>query len=170
MQYIIGKKDFMGMEFLVNENVLIPRADTEVLVEETIRIAKEGDSILDLCTGSGAIAISLAKYLKDSYIVASDVSIEALKVAELNAKHLIEDKLIYFAQSDMFQKIEQRFDIIVSNPPYIKKEVIKDYDLKYEPIIALDGGNDGLDFYRIIINNAYKYLNEKRSNAIRDWF
>lgn len=170
LQYIIGKKDFMGMEFLVNESVLIPRADTEILVEETIKTAKEGDSILDLCTGSGAIAISLAKYLKNIHIMASDVSSEALKVAKLNAKHLLEDKVIYFVQSDMFEKIGQKFDIIVSNPPYIKKDVINDYNLKYEPILALDGGADGLDFYKVIINNAYKHLNKKRKIAIRNWF
>jgi len=146
------------MEFLVNESVLIPRADTEILVEEAISFAEAGGRILDLCTGSGAIAISFAKYLKDNYIVASDISIEALEVARMNAKSLLENKQIEFIESDMFEKIEQKFDIITSNPPYIKTAVIKDYDLKYEPILALDGGADGLEFYKVIIREACNYL------------
>ncbi len=170
LQYITGRKEFMGMEFLVNDNVLIPRADTEMLVEEAISFAKKGIRILDLCTGSGAIAISLAKYIEDSYIVASDISKDTLEAASLNAKRLLMDKQIEFIESDMFENIEQKFDIIISNPPYIKKDVIKAYNLKYEPILALDGGADGLDFYRIIVRDAYKYLNEKRKSTIRNWF
>ena len=163
LQHITHSQEFMKMDFYVNENVLIPRADTEVLVEEVIQIAKKinAKKILDLCTGSGAIAVSLAKYIKDSQITATDISEEALKVAELNAKKQKVDKQIAFLQSDLFEDLpKEKYDMIVSNPPYIKKEIIEtlEEEVQKEPHIALDGGYDGLDFYRKIIHQAYEFL------------
>lgn len=163
LQHITHRQEFMKMDFYVNNHVLIPRPDTEVLVEEVIQIAKKinAKKILDLCTGSGAIAISLAKYIEDSQITATDISREALEIAELNAKRQQVDKQIAFLQSDLFEDLpKEKYDIIVSNPPYIKKEMIKNLDkeVQKEPYIALDGGQDGLNFYRKIIQQAYEFL------------
>ena len=162
IQYITNNQEFMNLNFYVDENVLIPQPDTETLVEEVINEYKEKKcEILDLCTGSGAIAISLAKYINESNIVASDISMKALQIAKLNAEKNLVRKKIEFIESDMFNKIyKDDFDIIVSNPPYIKTKVIEKLDrqVKNEPYIALDGGADGLKFYKIIIENAYKYI------------
>ena len=162
IQYITNNQEFMNLNFYVDENVLIPQPDTETLVEEVINEYKEKKcEILDLCTGSGAIAISLAKYINESNIVASDISMKALQIAKLNAEKNLVRKKIEFIESDMFDKIyKEDFDIIVSNPPYIKTKVIEELDkqVKNEPYIALDGGADGLKFYKIIIENAYKYI------------
>ena len=162
IQYITNNQEFMNLNFYVDENVLIPQPDTETLVEEVINEYKEKKcEILDLCTGSGAIAISLAKYINESNIVASDISMKALQIAKLNAEKNLVRKKIEFIESDMFNKIyKDDFDIIVSNPPYIKTKVIEELDkqVKNEPYIALDGGADGLKFYKIIIENAYKYI------------
>ena len=166
LQHITHHQEFMKLMFYVDENVLIPRPDTEILVEEVIKLAKSinAKKILDLCTGSGAIAVSLAKYIEGSQITATDISRKALSIAKLNAtNNNVEDK-ITFVSSDLFQNIsEEKYDIIVSNPPYIKRKVIKtlDKEVKREPIIALDGGNDGLDFYKKIIGNAYQHLKYK---------
>ena len=160
IQYIIGKQEFMGIEFIVNKNVLIPQPDTEILVEKSIEIAKtyEKPKILDLCTGSGAIAVSMGKIFPQAIIYASDISKEALLIAKTNDK----SNKIKFIQSDMFENIEEKFDIIVSNPPYIKTEEIKKLskEVQNEPNIALDGGKDGLQFYKEIIEQAYNYLNK----------
>ncbi len=163
LQHITKSQEFMKMNFYVNESVLIPRPDTETLVEEVIKIAKRinAKKILDLCTGSGAIAVSLAKYIKNSQITAADISEKALEVAKINAKNNMVDEQIRFVKSDLFKQLaKEKYDIIVSNPPYIKKEIIKtlDRDVQKEPKIALDGGYDGLDFYREILNNAQDYL------------
>lgn len=162
IQYITNNQEFMNLNFYVDENVLIPQPDTETLFEEVINEYKEKKcEILDLCTGSGAIAISLAKYINESNIVASDISMKALQIAKLNAEKNLVRKKIEFIESDMFNKIyKDDFDIIVSNPPYIKTKVIEELDkqVKNEPYIALDGGADGLKFYKIIIENAYKYI------------
>ncbi len=162
IQYITNNQEFMNLNFYVDENVLIPQPDTETLVEEVINEYKEKKcEILDLCTGSGSIAISLAKYINESNIVASDISMKALQIAKLNAEKNLVRKKIEFIESDMFDKIyKEDFDIIVSNPPYIKTKVIEKLDrqVKNEPYIALDGGADGLKFYKIIIENAYKYI------------
>lgn len=172
IQYIINNQEFMKLNFYVDENVLIPQPDTETLVEEVINYVKQNSQlmtstlpikILDLCTGSGAIAISLAKYIENSRITATDISSKALQITKLNAeKNLVHTK-ITFIESDMFDKIDENdFDIIVSNPPYIETNVIPTLsnDVQKEPHIALDGGADGLKFYRIIVSNAKKYLKQ----------
>ena len=161
LQHITHTQEFMKMDFFVNENVLIPRPDTEILVEEVIKIAKkiEKPRILDLCTGSGAIAISIAKNIPTAEVYAIDISEKALEVAKKNANRL--DTNVKFVKSNLFSNIGKvKFDIIVSNPPYIKTKVIEELDkqVKNEPYIALDGGADGLKFYKIIIENAYKYI------------
>ncbi len=215
LQYITHKQEFMGLNFYVDEKVLIPQPDTEMLVEETINALNENteknnkkvetDSkirVLDLCTGSGAIAISIANYINQRFtnkneeakgyfnfeIVASDISKGALEVAKKNYEELILDNnnenikdngnyiqdgqketninckaTIDFVQSDMFENIEGKFDIIVSNPPYIKSKEIMTLskDVQNEPHIALDGGDDGLKFYKIIKNNLNRFLKEQ---------
>ena len=136
IQYITNNQEFMNLNFYVDENVLIPQPDTETLVEEVINEYKEKKcEILDLCTGSGAIAISLAKYINESNIVASDISMKALQIAKLNAEKNLVRKKIEFIESDMFNKIyKDDFDIIVSNPPYIRKDEIKKLNRKYKKI------------------------------------
>ena len=163
IEHITHQKEFMKLSFFVDKNVLIPRQDTEILVEEVIKIAKKINArkVLDLCTGSGAIAVSLAKYLPQIEITAVDISNEALKIAKKNAISNNVENQITFISSDMFTNLnEEKFDIIVSNPPYIKTNVIKNLDIQVqnEPYIALDGGKDGLDFYKKIINESYQYL------------
>ena len=162
IQYITNNQEFMKLNFFVNQNVLIPRSDTEILVEEVINIYKnEHVKILDMCTGSGCIAISLKKYIQNSEVYGIDISMEALKVAQINAKNNNVD--VKFKCSDMFADIKNKdFDVIVSNPPYIKTQVINtlDKEVKNEPIIALDGGDDGLYFYKKIINEAFNFLSD----------
>ena len=163
-QYIIHKQYFMGLCFYVDENVLIPQPDTEILIEKAIEIAKNENKnikILDIGTGSGAIAISLAKYLENVKVTATDISKEALKIAQRNAKESQVE--IDFIESDLFENLKnQQFDIIVSNPPYIETNVIPilKKEVQNEPIIALDGGTDGLKFYREILNKAHLHLQE----------
>ena len=163
IEHITHQKEFMKLSFFVDKNVLIPRQDTEILVEEVIKIAKKINArkVLDLCTGSGAIAVSLAKYLPQAEITAIDISNDALKIAKKNAISNNVQNQITFISSDTFTNLsEEKFDIIVSNPPYIKTNVIKNLDIQVqnEPFIALDGGKDGLDFYKKIINESYQYL------------
>lgn len=165
IQYIIKNQEFMKLNFYVDENVLIPQPDTEILVEEVINITKKNQNvrILDMCTGSGAVAIALAKYIKNSKIYAIDISKNAIQIAKKNAKQNNVYEKITFLESNMFEKIPNiKFDIIVSNPPYIERDIIENLStqVKYEPLIALDGGIDGLDFYKIISDNAYKILNK----------
>lgn len=164
VQYIIQKQEFMGMKFFVNEDVLIPQPDTEILVETVLDICKRYGNqslrILDLCTGSGAIAISLSKIL-NTQVFASDISTKALEVAEKN--NVLNNSKVEFIESNLFEQINgEKFDIIVSNPPYIKNEEIKSLSkqVQNEPYIALAGGEDGLDFYRKIIDEAYKHINK----------
>lgn len=219
IQYITHEQYFYGNKFYVDENVLIPQPDTEIIVEETLKqinnLKKQNVKILDLCTGSGAISISILNYF-DKYIgdnsskinvsdfnkqiddfklesnmkllnknksktysklkeikennllpnkkniemYASDISKNALKVAYKNEENILKKHVIKFVQSDMFDNIKEKFDIIVSNPPYIKSDVIKTLqkDVQNEPHIALDGGKDGLKFYKIISDNYKKYL------------
>lgn len=167
IQYIIKKQEFMGFDFYVDENVLIPQPDTENLVEEVLfiinSIKDKSLKILDLCTGSGAIAISLSKILNSDKILiyGSDISEKALKIAQDNA--IQNCSKVVFLKSNIFNEINNnyKFDIIVSNPPYIETKTIEELseEVKYEPHLALDGGEDGLYFYREIIKNAKKYLN-----------
>ena len=166
LEHITHQKEFMKLNFFINENVLIPRQDTEILVEEVIKISKQTNAkkILDLCTGSGAIAVSVAKYLPNCEVTAVDISNDALKVAKRNAINNQVENQITFVSSDMFTNLnEEKFDIIVSNPPYIRTKVIETLETKVqnEPYIALDGGEDGLYFYREIVKNAYQYLKFK---------
>ena len=161
LQHITHTQEFMKMDFYVDENVLIPRPDTEILVEETIKIAQtmESPKILDLCTGSGAIAISLKKYIPSARVYAVDISKKALEIAKKNAHRL--EAEVKFIESNLFEKIKnEKFDIIVSNPPYIKKSDINylSQEVQKEPQLALDGGYDGLDFYRKISYQAIDYL------------
>lgn len=160
LQYITKNQEFMGLDFYVDERVLIPQPDTEILVEEVINITKANTNIkiLDLCTGSGAIAIALKKNLQKTRITATDISKKALDIAKKNSKNNNTD--INFICSDLFNDINEKYDIIVSNPPYIKTNIIKtlDKEVQKEPVLALDGGQDGLDFYRRIISQGYKFL------------
>ena len=160
VQYLTNEQEFYGNKFYVDDNVLIPQPDTEILVEEAISIIKNGDKVLDLCTGSGAIGISLKKKFADRIdVIGTDISKEALRVARMNAD--ANRVSVEFVESNMFDKIvENDFDLIVSNPPYIETNVIKTLskEVQNEPHIALDGGSDGLDFYRIIAKEGKDYL------------
>ena len=161
LSYVIGTRDFFGLTFKVDENVLIPEQETELLVEEVIKHS-EGKSVLDMCTGSGCIAISIALFGKPSKVAASDISEKALKVARENAKSLKAGE-ISFIQGDMFENVTDKFDIIVSNPPYIETGEIDELMPEvrdYIPRLALDGDIDGLKFYRIISKEAVKKLNK----------
>ena len=173
IQYIIHKQEFMNMIFYVDKNVLIPQPDTEVLVEEIIDMVTKEEliiesqksknvyQILDLCAGSGAIGISLAKNLSNVKVTMADISQNALEIAKKNAHNNKVINCCEFILSDMFEGIKTKFDIIVSNPPYIKTNIINtlSMEVQNEPHLALDGGQDGLDFYRIIAKKAYQYLN-----------
>ena len=155
--YITGEKEFYGRDFHVKKGVLIPRPDTEILIEEILRTKKSG-RILDIGTGSGIIAITLAIELIGSKVYAVDISDVAIETAGKNAKALKAD--VDIIRSNLFENVDGRFDIIVSNPPYIATEVMKGLEVfKTEPETALDGGSDGLDFYRKIITEAFEHLN-----------
>lgn len=180
LQYILGESYFCGLKFNIDRNVLIPRQDTEILVEKVIADNQDKNkSILDICTGSGCIAISLACLGDYKLVVGTDISEDALEVAAKNANELVENRelddemnqSIYFLQSDMFDglyKLKEKlgietFDIITANPPYIKSDEIKklqDEVKKYEPRLALDGDKDGLKYYKSIASEAKKYLND----------
>lgn len=163
MQYITHKQEFYGIPFYVDENVLIPQPDTEILVEEVVSLAKnQQEDILDIGTGSGAIGIALASNITSANITISDISKKALEIAKKNA---IENKVIQkikLVQSNLFENIEGTFSIIVSNPPYIETEIIKELpkQVQNEPILALDGGKDGLTFYRKLVEEAPNYLRQ----------
>ena len=162
VQYIVGNVDFYDINLLVNKNVLIPRFETEYLVEKTINYAKnlkEPLDILDIGTGSGAIAITLAKHL-NSKVIATDISEKALEIAQKNAKR--NNTKINFKQSDILKNVKGKFDIIISNPPYISKDETIDPLVKdNEPSLALYADNKGLYFYEEILKNIKPYLKEK---------
>ncbi len=164
LQHITGVQEFMGLEFAVNEHVLIPRQDTEILVEEVMKDEYDGSRILDMCTGSGCILISLLHYSNWCQGVGVDVSGVALMVANTNAEKLLpEEKRPVFVESNLFEAVDGKFDIIVSNPPYIRSAVIETLmpEVKeHEPMQALDGYEDGLFFYRRITEEAPKFLNK----------
>jgi len=166
IQYIIGVTEFLGSDFIVNEDVLIPRPETEMLVEIAVERAFSfqssavGLNILDLCTGSGNIAISLTKKITNCKIAASDISDKALAVARKNAGANGVSGAIEYIESDLFENINGKYDIIVSNPPYIARHEFDTLqeEVRFEPRIALDGGDDGLEFYRRIFREAHKFL------------
>lgn len=167
LQHITGEQEFMGYPFCVNEHVLIPRQDTEILVEEAIQVMRPKMKVLDMCTGSGCIVLSILEMCREKYYmtdlqgIGADVSEEALKVARENGRRL--GVPVTWIQSDLFAKIpeEEKYDVIVSNPPYIETAVIDTLQEEvrlHDPYIALDGKEDGLYFYRRIISEAGKYL------------
>lgn len=164
LQQLTGEQDFMGLTFAVNEHVLIPRQDTEILVEEVLKELHDRMRILDMCTGSGCILLSLLHYSNDCEGLGVDLSAEALEVAGQNVlKVLTPEKAehAHFLQSDLFEKVEGKFEIIVSNPPYIasaKVDKLMPEVRDHEPRMALDGTEDGLHFYRRIIKEAGKHL------------
>lgn len=164
LQHLTGSQEFMGFPFLVSPDVLIPRQDTETLVEEILSKCdkdKKSRKVLDMCTGSGCIAISLALLNEGFSVTASDLSEVALHIAKKNALQL--QAQVDFVQGDLFENIDGKYDIIVSNPPYIASQVIETLmpEVKdHEPMSALDGGSDGLDFYKRIAREAPKYLTE----------
>ena len=161
LQYITGEQEFMGLKFSVNSNVLIPRKDTETLVEEVLKFVHPGMRFLDLCTGSGCIAVSLMKYAQEMGGVGSDISKQALLVAKENGKR--NGVEVEWLRSNLFENINEKFDFIVSNPPYIAQADILQLMpevREFEPVAALDGGPDGLDFYRQIIEQSKDYLKE----------
>ena len=162
LQYITGEQNFCGLDFYVNENVLIPRLDTEVLVEKILECEEPGQSVMDMCTGSGCIAITLQK-LGGFQVMAVDISEEALTLARKNAQR--NQAQVTFFQSNMFDQLSNtsKVDVIVSNPPYIESKVVDELDdevKKYEPRLALDGMEDGLHFYRILAREGKRFLNE----------
>lgn len=161
LQHLTGTQEFMGFSFEVNEHVLIPRQDTEILVEEALQYLRPGMRVLDMCTGSGCIAISLAKLCPGICVDAADISQEALSTAGRNADHLQAE--IRLVHSDLFSEVTDLYDVIVSNPPYICTEVIEtlsDEVRLHEPRLALDGMADGLYFYRKIIQESAAHLKE----------
>ena len=184
LAYAVGYTWVYGLKFEVDGNVLVPRYDTEILVETVLKKCAcnccdgkhenaEKLSILDMCTGSGCIAIALSKNLINAKITGSDISEQALKVAKRNAKFNGVAENIDFIQSDLFENLDgKKFDIIVSNPPYIKTQEIGMHDatILHEPLIALDGGNDGLDFYKRLASQAKDFLNEKGMLAVEIGF
>ncbi len=166
LQHLTGEQDFMGLTFIVNDKVLVPRQDTEVLVEEALRNLHDGMRILDMCTGSGCILLSLLQYSNDCVGVGADLSAEALAVAEENYRRLREQRpeiTASFVKSDLFANLPkgERYEMIIANPPYIRTDVIDTLMpevREHEPLMALDGREDGLYFYRKITHQAGKYL------------
>ena len=171
LQHLTGVQEFMGLPFLVNEHVLIPRQDTEILVEAVLKNLHDGMKILDLCTGSGCILISLLRYTNNCRGVGVDISQEALSIARKNAERLVPESLrqeddgdcvkLWLVESDLYERVEGQFDVIVSNPPYIPTKVIETLMpevREHEPWLALDGSEDGLLFYRRIIEGSRTYL------------
>lgn len=166
LQYIIGKTEFMGYEFAVTPDVLIPRPETELLVEKAIEAVKgiKAPAILDLGTGSGNIAIALTKFITDCKIIGSDISKQALFVAKRNARLNQADADIEFVLSDLFEDLSQtQYNLIISNPPYVASSHIRGLkkEISFEPRIALDGGQDGLDFYRRLIKDSGRFLTKQ---------
>ena len=164
LQYITNNCEFYGLNFYVNENVLIPQPDTEILVEEVIKIVKENDfnKVIDMCSGSGCIGISIAKNVDMVELTMLDIDRLALEVSKINSKKLLQNRKIKFIESNMFEELEEEFDVIVSNPPYIETNTIKTLSrqVQNEPISALDGGEDGLEYYKILIEESHKYLSD----------
>jgi len=160
VQHILGVQWFCGLEFIVNSEVLCPRLDTEVLIEEALKHIRPGSTILDMCTGSGCIILTLLHFAKNCIGTAADLSEKALAVAKRNAEKL--GKECEFIHSDLFENIDGKYDVIVSNPPYIATKEIEALEPEvrvHEPMMALDGKEDGLFFYRKIVSASVDYLN-----------
>jgi len=164
LQYIIGKWEFMGQEFLTDNRALIPRPETELLVEDVLNFINNRElHVLDMCTGSGCIAVAIKKLAPKTIVTAVDISSEALELARLNANAHDLDLEIEFIQSDLFSAFNdcKKFDVIISNPPYIPTSEISTLETTvrdYEPHLALDGGTDGLDLYRRLVPESFKFL------------
>ncbi len=164
LQHLTGTQNFMGLEFEVNEQVLIPRQDTEILVEEALKELHDGMRVLDMCTGSGCILISLLSYSNDCRGVGVDLSGEALRVAERNVRRLLNREKadgIALVQGDLFENVEGQFDMLVSNPPYIRTkelETLMPEVREHEPRMALDGAEDGICFYKRIVEGSKRHL------------
>mgnify|MGYP005809119387 CR=1 FL=1 len=159
LQHLTHQAWFMGLEYYVDERVLVPRQDTEILVEEAVKRLKPGQKILDMCTGSGCILLSILKFMPDCEGKGVDISESALEVARINGKRL--NIPAVFSKSDLFEQIDGYYDMIVSNPPYIPTSVIgnlEDEVRRFDPALALHGGEDGLDFYRRLIGTSWNYL------------
>lgn len=162
LQHITGEQDFMGLTFWVNENVLVPRQDTETLVEEVLKDIPSGSHILDMCTGSGCILISLIAHGQGLSGIGIDYSEDVLVVAKENSARLVNNKAV-FLHSNLFEKVTGKFNVIVSNPPYIRTADVEELSTEvkdHEPRMALDGTEDGLFFYREITAQAVRYLND----------
>lgn len=161
LQYIIGEQEFYGLSFKVSQDCLIPRADTEILIDEVLKVLKDGDELLDTCTGSGCVLITLMKHRKLKSATGLDISEKALKMAKENAKrHEVNPKWIH---SDLFENVTDKYDVITSNPPYIDSEVLKGLQPEvkdFEPNMALDGGKDGLEPYRPLCEGAFNHLKD----------
>ena len=171
--YIIGHKNFMNLNLIVNENVLIPRPETEILVEEVIKRLKnlnEKIQVADIGTGSGAIALSIAQFLPNAFVDAVDINQKTLDIAKSNASKNNLSEKINFHLGDLLNPLKnKKFHAIVSNPPYIPTEIIDSLQVevaKYEPRIALDGGEDGLNFYRRLIEESPKFLQKNGFLAV----
>ncbi len=160
VQHIIGQTEFMGLTFKVNDKVLVPRLDTEILVDEVVKyVGDDFAKILDMCTGSGCIAITVSDMCDNATVVGADISKDAIDIAEDNNK--LNQTDVTFIESDLFENVEGLFDVVVSNPPYIKTEEIENLQEEvklYDPKLALDGGESGLDFYQRIIKDSKDYL------------
>ncbi len=159
LQHITGVQNFMGLDFRVNPDVLVPRQDTETLVEAALKLAKPGWRVLDVCTGSGCIAVSMKHYMPDLLVTGSDISEKALRVAEENAVRLLAD--VTWLRSDLLETVPGTYHMILSNPPYIPGGVIGTLEpevAEHDPRIALDGGPDGLDFYRRLADAVPDHL------------
>ncbi len=168
--YILNRCEFMSLPFYVDENVLIPRGDTEILVEHAIELIKTNkyEKILEIGTGSGCISVSLANYLDNIEITACDISEKAIEIANKNALNNNVANKIYFIRSDLFSNISEKFDLIISNPPYITENEMAELPKSvsgFEPHLALYGGIDGLKFYKDILENSKNYLNHNASVA-----
>lgn len=162
LAYIVGHQEFMGLDFTVNSNVLVPNQDTETLAEEALRELSDGMRFMDLCTGSGCVALSILHYTNDTSCVMTDISDKAIEVATKNSKNLGLSDRAKIIKTDLFPEGDkEKFDMIVSNPPYIRTSVIDTLPPEVaagEPYIALNGGDDGLVFYRRIVDEACNWL------------
>ena len=164
LQYILGECEFMSLMFYAESGVLIPRSDTETLVEEVIKIAPSGADILDFCCGNGCVGISLAHYIQDAHITMTDISDKAIELSKRNIKrNNLSDRITVKKSDILLERVEGKFEVIVSNPPYIETDVIDTLDSTvkdYEPHLALNGGKDGLTFYRRITSLAPEMLKD----------